>query len=707
MMDPHAYSNQMKPNRLQNFFFRFRSDRSIQLLTLFIFVGTTLIFSINVYDSTILKLPILIIFSALLILILVRKILEQPELIFRFSIIDIAWAAYILAGIVSFATALNIYWGIERLVQLLCLYTIFCICRTYFCSDASRRQMTLIFIVVSAITCIIGLNQLFHVIPIGNQTLTTDKPIISTFGNSTYFAGYLVLMLPFILSNVLIHIQQKKSLIAQTVLVLLLFTMIFLLIKTGSRIAWGASITSGLLFIFLNIKRHRLRWTIVGIVSTTSMLLLVLFSDMIGKQFEAIIGYTPTSSIARRLTFYEGAWNAFLSSPILGNGLGNFILFLPKFRSPDYWTSGAEDIVPHTHNEFLEILSETGSVGFVAFAAMIIIFFIIAYNVFKTCTSNIRLIMSGYLAGIVAVLIDNLASMNLRTIPVAVTFWMFLGLTLHYATVKEHSFSFQLPNIIKKIKIIPSIIFISFLSFYLPATFDRYTSEQFYLQGELLRWNNNVEESSVKFLKVIQHNHSNPQARLYLASNLASKYRYADARKHLDTLLRYYPFHPKARLVRSISTFEMGDIPQALDDLRNEMRINNSPQTQFYASYFDRRLMQKEDELVKIKLLLQKNIESSIGDYAVQAIERLSELCGDHPQHNMCLELLLKLSDSFPRDREILIAIGDCLEKFQLLDEALSTYKKAEALDLNNNHIINQIRNLEEKISKIDKVPMR
>ncbi|HZY10811.1 MAG TPA: O-antigen ligase family protein [Bacteroidota bacterium] len=697
----------MKPNRLQDFFILFRSDRTIQLLTLFIFVGTTLIFSINVYDSTILKLPILIIFSVLLILILARKTFEQPEFIFKFSSIDIAWAAYILASIISFITALNIYLGIERLIQLLCLYTIFCVCRTYFCSDTSRRQMTLIFIVVSAIACIIGLNQLFHIIPIGNQILTTDKPIISTFGNSTYFAGYLVLMLPFILSNVLIHIQQKKSLITQTGLLILLLTMIFLLIKTGSRIAWVASTTSGLLFIFLNIKRSRLRWMIVGIASTTVMLLLVFFSDMIGKQLETIIGYTPTSSIARRLTFYEGAWNAFLSSPIIGNGLGNFILFLPKFRSPNYWTSGAEDIVPHTHNEFLEILSETGSIGFVAFAAMMIILFIITYNVFKTCTSKIRLIMSGYLAGIVAVLIDNLASMNLRTIPVAVTFWMFLGLALHYVTVKEHNFSFQLPNIIKKIKFLPSIIFISFLSFYLPVTFDRYISEQFYLQGELLRWNNNVEESSIKFLKVIQHDHSNPQARLYLASNLASKYRYADARKHLDTLLKYYPFHPKARLVRSISAFEMGDIPQALDDLRKEMRINNSPQAQFYASYFDRRLMQKEDELVKIKLLLQKNIESSIGDYAAQAIERLSELCVDHPQQYMCLELLTKLSDTFPRDRGILIAIGDCFEEFQLLDEALSTYKKAAVLDLNNNYIINQIRNLEEKISKIDEAPMR
>lgn len=694
----------MKASRLQHFFTLFISDRSIQFLIVIIFAGTALIFSINVYDSTILKLPILFIFTALLVVILIERAFDSQELLCRFSIIDLAWVAYILASIISLAPVLNIHFGIERLVQLLCLFTIFYICRTHLRSETSHRQITLIFLIVTAISCGVGLNQLFHIIPIGNQILTTDKPIISTFGNSTYFAGFLVLMLPFVMSNALIHIQQKKSLIAQTGFVLLLLTMIFLLIKTGSRIAWGASITSGFLFLLMNIRTSRLRWIITGTLFTTGMLLLFLFSDVLGRQFEAILGYTPTSSIARRLTFYEGAWNAFLSSPIIGNGLGNFILFLPKFRSPDYWTSGAEDIVPHSHNEFLEILSETGSVGFITFAVMIIIFFTITHNVFKTCTSNVRLVMSGYVAGIVAVLIDNLASMNLRTIPVAVTFWMFIGLTLHHATVKEYNFSLPIPNVIKKLKFLPSIIFISFLSLYLAATIDRYISEQYYFQGELLRWNKNVEESSTKYLKVLEHDHSNPQARLYLATNLASKYRYTEARKHLDTLLEYYPYHPKARLVRSISAFEMGDISHAMDDLKNELAINNSPQALFYGSYFDRRLQRGEDELVKIKLLLRKNLKYSLIDYTTQGVDRLSELCINHPQRNECLEILAHLKQTFSKDLQVLIAIGDCFEKFQLLDEALSTYKQASALDVNNNNIIDRIRLVEEKISRRDKI---
>lgn len=63
------------------------------------------------------------------------------------------------------------------------------------------------------------------------------------------------------------------------------------------------------------------------------------------------------ASLNERFSYYQTALNAFFQHPLIGVGLGGWPVF-----------HGLGDIALHPHNIFLEILAETGVIGFILFA---------------------------------------------------------------------------------------------------------------------------------------------------------------------------------------------------------------------------------------------------------------------------------------------------------------------------------------------------
>ncbi|MDP8235778.1 MAG: tetratricopeptide repeat protein, partial [Candidatus Erginobacter occultus] len=64
-------------------------------------------------------------------------------------------------------------------------------------------------------------------------------------------------------------------------------------------------------------------------------------------------------SIQTRLSIWRSTGNIFLARPLLGWGWGTFHYIYPGYRDPGVWY-----VVPHAHNEFLQLLAEGGAVGF-------------------------------------------------------------------------------------------------------------------------------------------------------------------------------------------------------------------------------------------------------------------------------------------------------------------------------------------------------
>src|ERR1041385_4560375 len=224
---------------------------------------------------------------------------------------------------------------------------------------------------------------------------------------------------------------------------------------------------------------------------------------MVQHRLAGIFETGPASSVARRLYFYRGAWQAFLSSPVIGQGIGNFAVFISKFRSPDYWMVHSEDIVPHAHNEFLEILSETGILGFAGFIAVLILCTRSALIRLRAVSAVDRHLLTGVLAAIAAILVDNLSSINLRTIPVAATFWVLLALAARSDIDDGPPAGIGLPSWTGMLRAGPSLLVGAACAWYLPAVAAEYQAQRQYLIGNLLRVQNKTEESTIRYRAAI------------------------------------------------------------------------------------------------------------------------------------------------------------------------------------------------------------
>ena len=74
------------------------------------------------------------------------------------------------------------------------------------------------------------------------------------------------------------------------------------------------------------------------------------------------------NSLTQRLRYFAGALESFKEKPILGKGIGSWEYESIKYEKPEMQSY----VVPyHAHNDFLELLAETGILGFVLYFGII------------------------------------------------------------------------------------------------------------------------------------------------------------------------------------------------------------------------------------------------------------------------------------------------------------------------------------------------
>lgn len=130
--------------------------------------------------------------------------------------------------------------------------------------------------------------------------------------------------------------------------------------------------------------------------------------------------YTVGESVQGRLTASNEAYQAYLSSPVFGIGMGNYGPYAKSYplNTPkDGW-----DIV---NNEYMEILAETGTVGIVCFS-LILLF--LAYRSLRAILmakdTYLKLTMMGELAAFIGILVQYAFFSTLYIIHI----WVLIGL---------------------------------------------------------------------------------------------------------------------------------------------------------------------------------------------------------------------------------------------------------------------------------------
>ncbi|OGS17535.1 MAG: hypothetical protein A3J83_03070, partial [Elusimicrobia bacterium RIFOXYA2_FULL_40_6] len=251
-----------------------------------------------------------------------------------------------------------------------------------------------------------------------------------------FISEYLILIIPMVFVLCLTEIKKYQK-------VMLWFAMALCLcciLLTKTRSAWLA-LSLSVIFVLFNLQDREKKtfavyrkWVLIilGFFVLISLFILPFEKSIPGLLINrsAPAFNLEEGSTKSRLLIYESALRMIKDSPIMGKGIGVF-----GFHYPDYLSKVMErkahtvniEEVTEAHNEYLQVWAETGIFGLMIFLSIIVLYF-------KENTNGSYL-TTGFFAGVLAVLIDSIFSFPLHIVPIAITFWIFLGLTAAFRNI--------------------------------------------------------------------------------------------------------------------------------------------------------------------------------------------------------------------------------------------------------------------------------
>ena len=186
------------------------------------------------------------------------------------------------------------------------------------------------------------------------------------------------------------------------------------LILTKSMGAW-LSLISGLIILFIisykSIKNRK------SVVFSSVILICIIMVFILITRWERLMDLgNPQNSITQRLNYWRTSLAIIKDHPFLGVGPGNLHELFLNYKV------GLSTDTRYAHNIFLHQWAETGLLGFIGIAALIIIFL----KKFKAGAKNPFILLSG-----LAFIFHNLLD-NTYFIPqTGLFFWILLALIIH------------------------------------------------------------------------------------------------------------------------------------------------------------------------------------------------------------------------------------------------------------------------------------
>ena len=208
---------------------------------------------------------------------------------------------------------------------------------------------------------------------------------------------------------------------------LIMASTIFISLSRGWMLAFlGSILFISLAFLFSrNLKKH-LSFIILLLIGIFLFILYLQLFSPVADRFLTLIDPDELSSQQRPLVWKDTLKIA-ADFPLLGTGLGTFKAIFPKYK-----TFGSQSIYLYPENDYLQLLSETGIIGFlIAFWGLLAILIASAKFASKDKLSLF------FLGSIVAILIHSLCDFNLHIPANAVIFSIILGLVFRLGYIRE------------------------------------------------------------------------------------------------------------------------------------------------------------------------------------------------------------------------------------------------------------------------------
>ena len=275
-----------------------------------------------------------------------------------------------------------------------------------------------------------------------------------------HFAGYMEMLLPVCLALFLYHrpafsydLPLREKILSVFTLpkanmhiilglcAILMYASIFVSLSRGGII----SSTLSLLFFLFLLTRYKDNFSHSARGKYILLFLLVSVAAISWFGWEPIFGRFDKIANASgeiqesRLIVWRDSWRMIKDFPIFGSGFGTFLTTYPAYR-----TVPGKFIYDHAHNDYLEILTDGGLVGFLLVSLFLLVLFRNTLAVLAKRRDHFATLLTvGSMSGIVALLLHSVTDFNMHNGANGLYFFLLCGIlvssshTRRQATAQE------------------------------------------------------------------------------------------------------------------------------------------------------------------------------------------------------------------------------------------------------------------------------
>jgi len=246
--------------------------------------------------------------------------------------------------------------------------------------------------------------------------------IYGPYVNHNHYAGLMEMLIPIPLVLSLTRLAESKQRIAAASVAAVMAGTIFLSGSRGGMLALVMELT--ILAAVLIKQRRGLRTAIgVGVFLAIFAGLLVWVGGAELGQRVATLSTQPRSDLSgsMRLDVNRDGLRMFLKKPVVGWGLGSFPVVYPQFRS--FYTNF---FVNQAHDDYLQLLVETGVLGFCTMIWFVVVLFRTALRKIGNWSADVSgAVTLACVMGITGILVHSVVDFNLQ-IPANAAFFYVL-----------------------------------------------------------------------------------------------------------------------------------------------------------------------------------------------------------------------------------------------------------------------------------------
>jgi tetratricopeptide (TPR) repeat protein len=582
----------------------------------------------------------------------------QKRLTWHPSPLHLPLLAMFVSAFVSFAAFgyRYSYAGFERMCELLALAGFYFLISELAASPARIDRMIKVIAVSAAAVCFYGLIQhlqdvvepvMLH--PAGHSAaalwfyrnieplahdpikwLRDDLRIISTFGNATYLAGFLAMLLPVMINRALFpgrietlarfsppsretapskagkrkeakarrvkrpQTKQGRQWPVRLAYIALSLFMLLNLFWTYSRAAWlGAAVGLALnVILLLRVVERAVARRILPVMGATLALILaaaVVLALRIPQTQRARIMESFSFSFywnQRLEMLWVGGLQIFREHPALGSGPGTYQIYSRTHHRPELYMPGTFQYpgAPHSHNEFIELLSDQGLPGLLTFLWFLAVYVWMVRKALRGQVSPaVKGVVIAFASGTLALLIQNMFGVTLRWVHCALYFWAGVGIT---EAAWRLGFSQEQPLAARVIRLrggpalltaVAAVVAVLGYAYLIAQFYGEQVSDLYLGQGHRSMKDERWEDSRFPLRRAVEYDPYNMKAHYFLGAAYARLQKYDEAEASLRESIRLNPDYGLTRQILGVIYLDKGRYTDAIRELRRALKVEDNP----------------------------------------------------------------------------------------------------------------------------------